>query len=190
MKCGGKVKQREYKELGNFGVQTLIRRFNGWNAAIEAAGLDVTVERNISDKALFEELYNLWVSLGRQPSYSEVAQPNCKFHVATYERRFGSWRKALEAFVSYTGEVPQFEQQESFVSEKRIKRTPRTINLRLRFNVLQRDNFTCCGESPATTFGLKLQIDHKTAWSNGGETVIENLQTLCEGCNQGKSNVL
>lgn len=32
--CGGKVKQRDYKDLGKFGVNTLIRRFGGWNAAL------------------------------------------------------------------------------------------------------------------------------------------------------------
>lgn len=192
LECEGKVKQRQYKDLGKYGVTTVIRRFGGWNVAIEAAGLNLTVERNIRKEALFEELYNLWVTLGRQPSYSEVAKPNCKFHVATYERRFGSWRNALEAFVSFTEEVPLLEYQESFDSEKIVKRTARTINLRLRFKVLQRDNFTCCscGRSPATTLGLKLQVDHKIAWSKGGETEIENLQTLCEDCNQGKSNVL
>jgi len=31
-------------------------------------------------------------------------------------------------------------------------------------------------------------VDHITAWSNGGETILENLQTLCSDCNLGKSN--
>ena len=38
--------------------------------------------------------------------------------------------------------------------------------------------------------GLTLHVDHVKAWSVGGETVEENIQTLCEACNQGKSNVL
>jgi len=191
--CDGKVKQREYKEHGNYGVTTVIRRFGGWNAAIEAAGLSKTVERNIEDEVLFEALYELWVGLGRQPSYSEVAQPSCKYHVTTFERRFGSWRKALEAFVAYTSEVPTSETQKENTTVKRNKssHTPRSINLRLRFAVLQRDNFTCCscGRSPAATLGLRLQVDHIKPWSKGGETELENLQTLCEDCNQGKSNV-
>ncbi|MBN4054713.1 HNH endonuclease [Nitrospira defluvii] len=192
--CDGKVKQREYKEHGNYGVTTVIRRFGGWNAAIEAAGLNKTVERNIEDEVFFEALYELWVALGRQPSYSEVAQPSCKYHVTTFERRFGSWRKALEAFVAYTNEAQKSGAQieNTTVARKRSRRTPRSINLRLRFTVLQRDSFTCCscGRSPATTLGLKLQVDHIKAWSKGGETELENLQTLCEDCNQGKSNVL
>ena len=61
----------------------------------------------------------------------------------------------------------------------------------LRWHVLQRDRFTCCacGASPALTLGVELHVDHIVPWSKGGETVLENLQTLCSVCNLGKSNV-
>ncbi|MCL4507775.1 MAG: HNH endonuclease [Chloroflexi bacterium] len=36
---------------------------------------------------------------------------------------------------------------------------------------------------------MELHVDHILAWSKGGETVLENLQTLCSVCNLGKSNV-
>jgi 5-methylcytosine-specific restriction endonuclease McrA len=57
---------------------------------------------------------------------------------------------------------------------------------------MKRDNFSCraCGASPASEPGLTLHVDHIVAWSRGGETVDDNLQTLCEPCNLGKSNVL
>ena len=56
---------------------------------------------------------------------------------------------------------------------------------------MKRDNFKCCmcGRSPSTTIGLELHIDHIIPWSMGGETVIDNLQTLCSDCNLGKSNL-
>ncbi|MBY0462653.1 MAG: HNH endonuclease [Alphaproteobacteria bacterium] len=31
-------------------------------------------------------------------------------------------------------------------------------------------------------------MDHITPWSKGGETLIENFQTLCSVCNIGKSD--
>jgi 5-methylcytosine-specific restriction endonuclease McrA len=70
------------------------------------------------------------------------------------------------------------------------RRTPRKPSIRLRFQVLQRDNFTCraCGRSPATGIGVVLEVDHIFAWSRGGETILANLQTLCDQCNSGKSD--
>ncbi|MFF5248982.1 HNH endonuclease [Streptosporangium sp. NPDC000095] len=41
-----------------------------------------------------------------------------------------------------------------------------------------------CGLSPGD--GIKLQIDHKIPLSWGGETILENLQPLCERHNHGK----
>ena len=134
------LKQRTYKEFGKFGVTTVIRRFRSWNVAIEMAGLEKLVERNISDKELFLALYELWVKLGRQPNYSEVQKPHCRYSAKPYEQRFGSWRGALEAFVKYVNSEDIAAQKlrvpDSNMSPRH--RTPRTINLRLRFKVLQR----------------------------------------------------
>ena len=71
------------------------------------------------------------------------------------------------------------------------RRTSRSIDLRLRFKVLSRDCFRCrsCGASPATQPGVHLEVDHIIPWSKGGETELDNLQTLCSACNQGKSNL-
>jgi 5-methylcytosine-specific restriction endonuclease McrA len=185
------VKQRDYKVYGNFGVTTIIRRFGSWNAAIEAAGLQASVRRNVPDELLFAALYELWAKLGRQPSYAEVQSPLCKFHVTTFERRFGSWRESLEAFVNYANAEQLDRPSPRLTASTNTRRnTNRAPDMRLRFNVLQRDGFRCtaCGASPATTPGVLLRIDHVIPWSKGGETILTNLQTLCENCNQGKSN--
>lgn len=184
------VRQRTYKEQGKFGVTTIIRRFGSWNNAIKLAGLEVSVERNIDDSDLFEDLGKVWERLGRQPTYGEISPPRSKFHVATYERRFGSWRKALENFVAFAE-----EENTDFVDiAPRDERTPprasRKIDLAIRFKVLKRDHFRCvvCGASPSMTPGVELQVDHIVPYSRGGESILANLQTLCSNCNQGKSN--
>ena len=186
-----RMKQRDYKTFGEYGVTTVIRRFGSWNTAMKAAGLEVTVERNVSDDKLFSALYDLWVTLGRQPSYSEVQSPVCPFHISTYERRFSSWRQALEAFVSYANSeemIPPSVTLEN--SNNKPDRSSRSPDLRLRFKVLKRDHFRCCacGASPSITPGILLEVDHVKPWSKGGETVTDNLQTLCFTCNQGKTN--
>ena len=68
--------------------------------------------------------------------------------------------------------------------------TKRAPGNRLRARVLARDNHTCqhCGRG--IKHGVILVMDHKHPWAKGGETTYENLQTLCEECNSGKSDLL
>jgi hypothetical protein len=66
------------------------------------------------------------------------------------------------------------------------------VNLRLRTEVLERDNFTCqdCGytqnDKYPTGEKVKLEVDHIIPLAQGGKTEVENLQTLCSNCNAGK----
>jgi hypothetical protein len=167
-----------------------MKRFGSWNEALMKAGLEIVVERNISDERLFENLMRLWEHYGRQPRRAELEDPPSVFSEGPYNRRFGSWTKALEQFVEYANLQDRTPPTPTDVASGH--RTSRDPSLRLRFRILKRDNFSCraCGASPALTPGLELHIDHIIAWSVGGETVEENLQTLCEACNLGKSNVL
>ena len=68
----------------------------------------------------------------------------------------------------------------------------RTIPLKIRLRVLERDKFRCdfCGKIPATDIGAKLHIDHIVPFSKGGKTTLDNLQTLCYECNLGKGNAI
>ena len=75
-------------------------------------------------------------------------------------------------------------------STTNIKKSTRAISDKLRYQVLKRDNFKCCacGASPAKDPSVELHIDHIIPWSKGGESTLENLQTLCSKCNIGKSD--
>lgn len=67
-------------------------------------------------------------------------------------------------------------------------RTRSAVSSAMRYAVFQRDNHRCvnCGRSAHS--GLVLHVDHIVPVSMGGLNGIENLQTLCEECNAGKSN--
>lgn len=58
----------------------------------------------------------------------------------------------------------------------------------LRYKVLTRDGHRCviCGATAQD--GVKLHVDHIIPVSKGGKTELNNLRTLCERCNLGKSN--
>lgn len=62
------------------------------------------------------------------------------------------------------------------------------MNNSIRYNVLKKDNYRCqiCGSTIKD--GVKLHVDHIIPLSEGGKTIMSNLQTLCERCNLGKSN--
>lgn len=187
----GTVGQKEYRLIGTYDDKTLRNRFGSWNKALIAAGLNISNEVNIQDEQLFENLLTLWQHYGRQPRRSELANSPSTISQSPYNRRFGSWMAALEAFVKYANDsgtdTPDCQNH-----NKATRRTSgRDPSLRLRWHVLQRDRFTClaCGKSPALTPDVALHVDHITPWSKGGETVLENLQTLCSACNLGKSNI-
>jgi 5-methylcytosine-specific restriction protein A len=68
---------------------------------------------------------------------------------------------------------------------RRRKRT----KLRLRFRVLERDNWRChwCGTPARET---KLVIDHLYPFSQGGADEAANYVASCPACNGGKGDVI
>ncbi|WP_462367653.1 homing endonuclease associated repeat-containing protein [Ruminococcus callidus] len=189
------VTMEEYNQYGKYHSTTLTRRFGSWFLCLQKAQLQMSRSKiGISNEALFDNIEKVWIKLGKQPSYTQMEEYG-EFSIGTYTKRFGGWRKALEAFVDYVNsteiKIDESEPTSDTTSDVANHITRRDINLRMRFIVMKRDNFKCCmcGRSPATTPGLELHIDHIIPWSKGGETVIDNLQTLCSDCNLGKSNL-
>lgn len=195
----------EYDEFGKHSLTYLLSRFKTWENALLNAGLKPTgYHSKLADKELFDELERVWETLCRQPTSKDFKNGVFKYSQHAYLSHFGTWRKALEAFVEYINDDNRDEDETSAVEHSNetiapviynkpndTHKTKRDINLRLRFKVMQRDNFKCCmcGASPATDSSVVLHIDHIKPWSKGGETVIENLQTLCSKCNLGKSDL-
>ena len=182
----------EQNENGKYYSSTFVKRFGSWFKALEKAGLKKTMNMNSTEEDLFKNLEEVWIKLGRQPNYGEMTSPLSKYHRGTYERRFGTWRKALTKFIDYINNEEKTQKTEELLIKKPTQnKTNRAINLRLRFIVMKRDNFKCknCGKSPATDQKVILHIDHVSPYSKGGETIVENLQTLCSECNLGKSNL-
>ena len=209
--CKNTFTSSEYLQHGNYSRDVFFRRFGSWNNALVSAGLDPFdhplgggAKNKISEYSCLEEIERLWIELGRQPTTTDIKNGLSKYSLHAYERRFGSWRKALEFFVAYMNGEQEVEKPEELESipipqitpmreekDEPGHKTKRDIGLRLRFMVMKRDNFKCCmcGRSPATTLGLELHIDHIIPWSKGGETTFDNLQTLCSDCNLGKGDL-
>ncbi|CAH0441865.1 homing endonuclease associated repeat-containing protein [Ralstonia pseudosolanacearum] len=194
------ITSKEYLEIGSFGVNTILRKFGSWNEALLSAGLTAPNRQHISDTELFENIANVWSILGRQPFGRELEKStgNSKFALGTYEKRFKTWNNALiefEKFINGNSDEIGYENSTESTTSTEIlltkRKTPRKINWRLRAKILIRDNCICqmCGASPAKNPDVVLHVDHIKPYSKGGETVQENLRTLCSICNIGKSDM-
>lgn len=184
------------KELAEEGITSrpIRRLFGPYRKALEAAGLSqARLGRRYTDEECFENLLNVWTILGRQPAFSEIERPPSRVGTKAYVSRWGSWRKALAAFVERVNQDTETVKEEAaevppITDEIVVKRTARSVTLGLRYTVLKRDRFRCviCGRSPATDQSTELHVDHYKAWSKDGETVLSNLRSLCRKCNLGK----
>lgn len=163
---------------------------------MKAAGLLTNaLGKRYTDEDCFENLLAVWTHYGRAPLHREMSLPPSSVGSKAYIRRFGTWTKALQAFVdgmnkdsACMADTPTNDEVcgpiKSLISDADV----REIKLGLRYTVLKRDSFRCvtCGRSPATHLGIVLHVDHIVPAARGGKTVIENLRCLCADCNLGK----
>ncbi len=197
----------DFNQHAPINAATVRRRFGGWGKALTRAGLSPSrVQRRYTDEECLENLLRVWTHYGRPPRYHEMPTAPSMISVRAYIRRWGSWRKALEAFVDHMGSDENAARNDANsvlkASSATVKKSTsarrmtdgdsREIKLRLRYNILKRDAFRCvdCGRSPATTPGLELHVDHILPWSKGGKTVPSNLRTTCADCNIGKGDMV
>jgi 5-methylcytosine-specific restriction endonuclease McrA len=188
---------------------TAIRlRFGSFRSGLDAAGIPNHPGKvsAITDEQCFENIADVWTHYRRPPAYREMFAPPSRIQGKTYVTRWGTWRKTLRAFVEWSnGESVSSEPNEVLTQSDAVTTRPhsttaaprteadcREIRPGLRFKVFQRDRFRCvrCGRSPATHLQVVLHADHILAVANGGKTILENLQTLCQDCNLGKGRMI
>ena len=186
------LSMQDYTNLGSYNVSTIIRRFGTWNNALTLAEIGIK-NKFYTEQELLANIEKVWVMKGSQPTRRDMDNSSIStISSGVYLRKYGKWTTALKVFIDYINNDTIDYKPKAQLSTSQSHNTSRDINLRLRFKVLQRDNFKCCacGASPAKDPAIELHIDHITPWSKGGETVIENLQTLCSKCNLGKSDMI
>lgn len=93
---GGKVTGSIYRKHGKYSISTIRSRFGTYNDALDAAGIEVSFERDISTADLIEDLLNVAEKLGRTPSQSQYSEYG-KHSQSTQQRHFGSWNGAIRA---------------------------------------------------------------------------------------------
>jgi hypothetical protein len=190
----------DFNRLSVSCYEVVLNRFGGWHKALAVAGIEKSEAGNrYSDEECLENIAVLWNHYGRQPRYDEVKRPPSAVGAKAYVGRWGNWRRALKAFVEWantnsaesnapsTREIPPESDSAPAVKVRRSADDRHEVPLRLKWQVHVRDNFRCvaCGKNPPQ-HGVTLHADHIAPWADGGKTVLDNLQTLCEECNLGK----
>lgn len=181
-----------YSKHGKYSKQLFRNRFQTWNKALKDADLVLAKAGQYTNDELFENLLEVWRKRGKQPTKTSFDDKSLSSICATvYTRRFGSVEKTIKAFIEFINKKENNQTDHQLLPNTvRHRRTTRDPSLRLRYEVLKRDRFTCkCGRSPAKDPRIELHIDHIIPWSTGGDTVLHNLQVLCSICNVGKSNL-
>ena len=86
----------EMDDNGPWSANTYYNHFESWNKALEAAGLEINKEHDISNEQLIKDLQQFAEELGKTPTYREM--DNCGPWSGTpYKKHFDSWNEALEA---------------------------------------------------------------------------------------------
>lgn len=194
---------KEFRKNSQLNTSVLFHRKNTFNKFMKIAELESPIKsRRYSDQDCFENLLKVWTHFGRQPSYAEMKSPPSVVGPKAYVLRWGTWTKALLAFIEKVNSdlneditVQNPIEENSAKTKEKIETLPenrREVPLGLRFNILQRDRYKCtiCGRSPATSMTIELHVDHIVPFSKGGKTKEDNLRTLCNECNIGKSDKL
>jgi hypothetical protein len=192
--------EKEFENISHISRSIISRKFGSFKKIMNEMGFITPLKsRKYTDDERYENLLKVWTFYGRQPNYSEMKKEPSMVGPKAYVTRWGSWTKALIAFIEkmntdVTNEsLSETNFEENIVEktkEKISKEDKREISIGLRFDILKRDNYKCvlCGRSPSSNINIELHIDHIIPFSKGGKTKESNLRTLCNQCNIGKSN--
>ena len=166
---------------------TFVDRFGSWNKALKIIGIEGGHEKKYTPEELIENLEYIWKEIRYPPGKRQLVKYGMKISESPYRRYWGSIKSACEQVALFhKGKITR---EQLFLKEN-IRNERKPIPLHLRWFVLKRDGYTCrkCGRSPGKDNTVELEIDHIVPVAKNGTNDVDNLQTLCRECNQGKKD--
>lgn len=183
---------KEAETLDGCSPRAARRLFGTWNDALRAAGLTPRLRSRVPTEELLAEIESLAEKLGRPPRWADNRREG-RFSVTTYQKRFGSWVKTLQA----AGYDPKYASQErewhgptGDIEARYGGNWPRQ-----RRRALERDDYRCQDERCSMTeaehidqYGYGLDVHHRKplrTFHEGDEVDheranrLDNLVTLC-----------
>jgi 5-methylcytosine-specific restriction endonuclease McrA len=166
---------------------TISERFGSWKKVLTLLGIEGGRERRYTPEQLVENLEAVWKQLGFPPGKRQIRKYGQKISEGPYKKIWGSVHSACQSIAKHhDGKITREELLKGNLSAN----IRHSIPLKIRWEVLKRDNYKCqkCGRSPSVDHKVRLEVDHKDPVAKGGQNDIDNLQTLCWECNQGKKD--
>ena len=164
--------------------QAISRCFGSWRKALSQIGINHGIQAHTyTTEELLDNLELVWRELGYPPGKRMLNRYGYRISERPYINRWGSVANACRQLKLFKeGKIDEHE-----LLALPIRGSRKTLPLKLRWSIMQRDNFQCvkCGNRPP---GIRLEVDHILPWSRGGTDDESNLQTFCDKCNAGKSN--
>jgi 5-methylcytosine-specific restriction endonuclease McrA len=152
----------------------------------KASGLgyraDVAATADQSEAPTIEQAYRRGFDQGFAYC-KQLVDDNKAQELAKHQKNISLWRKrSVQQFRSPPGDKER--------APRKLFGGRASISNRVRWLVLERDEFRCvkCGQTPSET--VSLEVDHIVPVAKGGLDSQDNLQTLCNRCNSGKADRL
>ena len=172
-------------------ANTVKRIFGCWANAMKAAGLRPKFKGKLDVYEMVDTFKKCWAENKSEPDRKHLEdylrRNSSPYRWSSYKNYFGSLGRLSQRIVDYqNGKISKEQLYKRYKPRK--QRT--TIPLKVRYLVLKRDGERCvkCGASTKTCPGVTLEVDHIVPASKGGSDDLDNLQTLCSSCNQGKKD--
>lgn len=136
----------------------------------------IKIERSICDKAKLTPVLTTSVTIIASYTSPQGRNHYSKSHTFLFDDIVNGLNESKKLQI----------QKRTYSYQVRVERAKMSDSL--RYDVMKRDGFRCqiCGATAKE--GAKLHVDHIIPVSKGGKTVMNNLRTLCDRCNLGKSD--
>ena len=157
---------------------------NEYNKIDKKTADELLNEQKISDKTFKKYERKLLKKYMKKNVYNIIL--HLKIYYQSPKGRNYYQKKGLYNFNGLMDNYNLWTQKKNYEISSKFERS--IMSDSIRYDVLKRDNYRCCICGISSKEGAKLHIDHIIPVSKGGKTVMDNLQTLCERCNMGKSN--
>jgi len=96
------VSRSTFKSKSNISEWQILKHFDSWSEAVEAAGFVPIDNKRIDDDTLFQEMRSVFIQNGGICNRTQFDK-QCQYCVDVYKKHFGKWTDILIAFREWLG---------------------------------------------------------------------------------------